>query len=907
MTYSYPGTPELLDKLQQSLPFNQIQFEAQLTACEDNIQRLNVYRETLINLNNSLFSLFKVDTPVEELVLSRSLAIDKIMIQAWCDHFDINDRNPDQDIALVAVGGYGRGELHPHSDVDLMILLRHHKSEVYNTRIQQFLAFLWDIRLDIGPSVRSLKDCIEQARADITVATNLMESRLLFGDTILFEEMNKLTGPRKVWPGDKFFIAKRDEQDKRHHRFNDTAYNLEPNIKEGPGGLRDIQMVGWVAKRHFNANTLHDLVDHEFLTEDELKLLLAGQNWLWNIRFALHMLTNRREDRILFDFQKDLATLFGYKDTHVIAVEQFMQRYYKTVMELERLNEMLLQLFQEAILNAKKKIKLKKVSSDFQSCGGYLEVRDTELFKKRPAAMLELFLILEKKPKLKGVRASTIRLIRSHLHLMTDEVRQSDEARKFFMNIIKQPKGVTHELRRMNRYGVLAAYLPVFANIVGRMQYDLFHIYTVDEHTLFVVRNLRRLTVPKFRKELPLCSDVIRNLPKPELLYIAGLFHDIAKGRGGDHSELGAADAQQFCKDHGISEYDTALVSWLVNNHLIMSGTAQKKDISDPAVIHDFASAMGDKLHLDCIYLLTVCDIRGTSPTLWNSWKASLLEELYLATKSALQRGLEQPLAQQERITEIRKEALISLKKKYSLEQIENTWAPLRKSYFLRYHPDEISWQTSLIIDANAEDLPLIEIYDHQHQGTTNIFIYTHDQSQLFSTITSSLETLNLNILDARIVTTDDNFVLSTYLVHESNGKAVSTQGRKEQIIDRLKKVLQGPISKRIPEINKRPSRQHQFMDIDTHITFEKDKKGLRTVLKIKTADRPGLLSRIGQAFSDCDISLHNARIATFGEKAEDTFIITDHNNQALSGQQQIDKLKDRLTYHLAKQTEQEK
>ncbi len=899
MTYHHSSSDDLdlSPALTEALAFYPVGFYKALSHADTLAKRIKIYKDEVTQLNESLFRLFRQDHSVEELVLARAVVIDKILIQVWKDHFNTTSPKVQQDIALIAVGGYGRAELHPYSDIDLLILLRQHNDPEYNTDIQKFLAFLWDIKLDIGHSVRSLKDCVQQARADITVATNLMEARLIFGDPELFSEMSESTGPKKVWPGNKFFVAKRDEQTTRHHRFNDTAYNLEPNVKEGPGGLRDIQMIGWVAKRHFSATTLHDLVEHDFLTENELKLLIDGQNWLWKIRFALHMLTQRHEDRILFDFQKDLAKLFGYKDTHVIAVEQFMQRYYKTVMGLERLNEMLLQLFQEAILDANKKLKPKKLNHNFQSRGGYLEVINPDLFKQRPTAILELFLLLETHPKLKGVRASTIRLIRTHLHLIDNDVRQSSEARQTFIDIIKQPIGVTHELRRMNRYGVLAAYLPVFANIVGRMQYDLFHVYTVDQHTLFVVRNLRRLTVRKYYKELPLCSDVIRNLAKPELLYIAGLFHDIAKGRGGDHSELGASDAEQFCLDHGITEFDTKLVSWLVNSHLLMSITAQKKDISDPAIIYDFAAAVGDKLHLDCLYLLTVCDIRGTSPSLWNSWKSSLLENLYHATKLALQRGLEHPVAQQERIDQVRNAALKTLRKKYSPEQIEAVWKNLRKTYFLRYHPDEISWQTSLIINVDVNDLPLIKIYDQQHLGTTNIFIYSHDRDFLFTSITSAVELLNLNILDARIVTTENHYSINTYLIHDNEGKAVTASNRKQEIIDKLYQAINTPTDNAV--INKRPARQLKFMNVKTDISFEQDKKGLRTVLKIRTTDRPGLLSRIGQAFSDCGIRLHNARIATFGVIAEDTFIITDQNNLALTEQSQFENLKKRINYHL--------
>ncbi|HDJ85646.1 MAG TPA: [protein-PII] uridylyltransferase, partial [Chromatiales bacterium] len=596
-------------------------------ALADGGELLPACRDALDRAREDLAAQFAAGAPVRELVHKQARLIDRLLEYAW--HRLLPGAGAD--LALVAVGGYGRGELHPASDIDLLILVADDAArERHRAAIEQFLTLLWDLGAEVGHSVRSVEECVDEARRDITVATNLMEARLLAGPQALFTALRAATGPDRVWPGRAFFAAKWNEQQARHRKFHDTAYNLEPNIKEGPGGLRDIQMVGWVAKRHFGAATLHDLVGHGFLTEAEYRALIEGQDHLWRIRFALHLLTGRREDRLLFDHQVPLARRFGFRDTDAnLAVEQFMQHYYRTVMDLSRLNEMLLQLFQEAILYADDRDEPLVINRRFQSRKGFIEVRHPKVFEQYPFALLEVFLLLQQHAELKGVRASTIRLIRDNRDRIDDRFRGDLRARSLFMEILRQPRGVTHDLRRMNRYGVLAAYLPAFSNVVGRMQYDLFHTYTVDEHTLFVVRNLRRLTVPEFAAELPLCSRIMRDLPKPELLYIAALFHDIAKGRSGDHCELGAADAQEFCRDHGLGAYDTRLVCWLVRNHLLFSLTAQRRDISDPQVIHEFAATLGDHVHLDYLYLLTIADIRATNPGLWNSWRRALLQELH--------------------------------------------------------------------------------------------------------------------------------------------------------------------------------------------------------------------------------------------------------------------------------------
>ena len=849
------------------------------------VPALPMLREALNAGTQMLQQHFEQELAAEQLVAGRCSLIDQLLQRIW-NHVLKSDA---EQLALVAVGGYGRGELLPHSDIDLMILLPGAETLEQTARITAFLTLLWDIGLEVGHSVRTLEDCVAQGEQDITVATNLLEARLLIGDANLVDRMRAMTGPDHIWRGASFFEAKLEEQAARHHKFHDTAYNLEPNIKESPGGLRDIQMIGWVAKRHFGVDTLHGLVEHQFLTEREYRTLSEGQSFLWRVRFALHSLTKRREDRLLFDYQRTLATQLGYQqgDSPSLAVEQFMKAYYRTVFELNRLNEMLLQLFKEAILYADDTGEPVVINKRFQARKGFIEVQNDRVFERYPFALLEIFLLLEQHPELKGVRASTIRLIRDHRYLINDDFRNDLRTRSIFMEIVRQPRGVATELRRMNRYGILAAYLPVFGRVVGQMQYDLFHAYTVDVHSLFVLRNLRRFTVPEHAHELPRCSEIMATIPKPELLMIAALFHDIGKGRGGDHSVLGATDALEFCRHHGLSQHDAQLVAWLVQNHLLMSTTAQRRDIADPAVINEFATHMQTRIRLNYLYLLTVADIRATNPNLWNSWKGALLLELYNATAEALSRGLDKPLEQDEFITGTRNEARqLLLDAGLTDKDIDDVWQNLEDEYFLRHSPEEIAWNTRCIDRHSGQDTPLIELRHSSARGGTEVFIYMRTDGSLFERTTALLEQLGLDIHDARIITSRDGYALDTYLILDESGVYLQSEYQIKEIVDVLTEEL-STLSPQPPRVTRRPPRNFQHFNIPTHINFSDDAPNQRTILELITGDRPGLLSAVGRAFSASGVRLQNARIATFGSRAEDVFYITDTHNQPLQPEQQ--------------------
>ena len=821
---------------------------------------------------------------VSDLLKEKSDFIDLILSVCW-QHF----LGPHAgQLSLCAVGGFGRRELFPHSDIDIIILLDSIDTSPYQEALANLFTFLWDIGLKPGHSVRTVTECVTAALDDQTIMTSLMEISLIAGNTKLYEALKLRITPDKIWPSDQFFAAKMEEQRLRYAKFHDTAYNLEPNIKEGPGGLRDMQIIAWVFKRHYNSTTLKELIKYDFLPESEYAELIAARDVLWRIRYALHLLTNRAEDRLIFDYQRDLAEQFGFstENQHYNQdVELFMQFYFKTVQGIERLNEMLLQLFNERFVTGEMACKVIPINDKFIAINGYLEAIDESVFEKHPLALLEVFLVLQLNASLLGIRATTIRLIRKNLHLIDTAFRENKTANHFFIEIFRSPRGLTHELRRMNRYGVLAAYLPDFANIVARMQYDLFHIYTVDEHTLFVIRNLRRFSLEEHINEFPLCNTVFLLIAKPELLYIAALFHDIAKGRNGDHSAIGEDIARNFCSQHNLSAHDTKLITWLVRSHLIMSMTAQRKDISDPDVIHEFAQKVGSVEYLNHLYLLTVADIRATNPELWNAWKDSLLRELYSATHNALRRGLQNPAALADRLRENKQEAKDELiKLGISEADINNAWQHTSDDYFLRYSADEIAWHTMAIASSRETDLPLVLLRPQTHRGSAEVFVYTKDKGPIFSICTATLDQLGLTILDARIMTTLDNYVLNSFQVLEQSGEPINELFRSSHICTALRNnLLHGEVKGHINIHRQSKSRQAQHFPIPTSINFLSDPSNRLTVIELITTDHAGLLSKIGRAFIQQNVNLQSAKITTIGSRAEDIFYITDQQLQPIT------------------------
>ncbi|MEE3216319.1 MAG: [protein-PII] uridylyltransferase, partial [Pseudomonadota bacterium] len=831
---------------------------------------------------------------IRDLVRGRAWCLDQLLALAWSRQTGLDDG-----VALLAVGGYGRGELHPHSDIDLMFLLKDDDDTPYREALTSFITFLWDIGLEIGHSVRSLNDCAREAEADVTVITNLLESRTIAGREALRQAMRERLAAEHMWPADRFFEAKWQEQIARHYRFNNSEYHLEPNIKSSPGGLRDIQMIGWVAKRHFDTESYEDVVAKGFMNDAEHRILSQGQAFLWQVRYALHMLTGRAEDRLLFDHQNTIAELFGYRDNpERLAVEQFMKRYYRHVTALAGLNDMLLQHFDEQILRPDEPIAVTPLNERFEVAGGYIQVRSRTLFRDQPSALLELFYLMAEHPEIEGVRADTIRLIRDHRHLMDDRYRDDPRHQALFMALLRSSGNVARQLRRMNRYGVLGKYLPAFGQAVGLMQHDLFHIYTVDAHTLRLLKCLHGFRKPESKKEFPVAATLIHQVPKMDILWIAGLFHDIGKGRGGDHSLIGAREVEVFAERHGLSQRDTRLVSWLVEHHLLMSMVAQKRDITDPEVIRDFAATVVDETRLDYLYILTVADITATNPTLWNGWRASLMRQLHAETRRALRRGLENPLERDDWVRETREEAHSLLATiGADMARVDALWRSLGEDFFLQYAPSEVVWQTQGMLDHAGSDMPLILINaptDDMPEGGTKVFIHTRSVDDLFAATAAAMEQLGLSIHDARIATSLNDWTLNTFIVLDDHDQPIRDAVRLEEIRRHLVEELDDPDD--YPTIVTRHTpRQLKHFKVATQVSIEQDPNGERTLLELTAPDRPGLLARVGSIFMEQGITLSAAKIATLGERVEDVFYVTDRAGLPITDPQRQQALRERL------------
>ena len=851
---------------------------------KDEVKPIPYLKEVLATTQARLNERFHEGDDIRTLVYGRAWILDCILAGIW-QRFDW----PDAKISLIAVGGFGRGELHPYSDIDILILMDGITPESFGDTISEFLTLLWDINLDIGSSVRTLEECYNEGKTDITIATNLVESRTIVGPISLQADLYVQVTSEGAWTDKEFFLAKVSEQKARHKKTNNTEYNLEPNLKNSPGGLRDLQTIGWVAKRHFGSTYIRDLVDDGFLTESELDTLDKSELYLWKIRYALHMITGRHEDRLLFDHQRSLAPLFGYEDSEgKLAVEQFMGQYYRTVKTLSEFNSMLLQHFEEAILNDESEQVITPLNKRFQINNGLIEVVNDKVFSHSPFALMEMFVLLAQNSNIQGVRASTIRLIRNQrVELVDDDFRNDIRNTSLFLELLRSPDGVTTELMRMNRLGILGLYLPEFGKIIGQMQHDLFHIYTVDAHTLELIRLTRQFRHNDMREVFPIAHRIVRSLPKIELLYIAALYHDVAKGRGGDHSELGAEDVLEFCKRHRMGEWDSHMVSWLVRNHLLMSMTAQRKDLSDPDVIKAFAQKVQGTTHLDYLCALTIGDINATNHTLWNTWRATLMRTLYTQTRRLLRSGHENPTDQKKLVEQVQAEARTFLSK-YGIDpiQINAFWDRIGNEYFIRESAQNISWHTKAILEHRDPDIPLVLIQQTSmrlHEGATEIFVYTHDQKNLFAASVSTLDQLGLSIQDARIILTDDGKALNTFTVLTEDNEPLSENpdyllNIEARLIEELDDPEDYPdiIERRVPRLMKlfaKPASVIISNDANTHTT----------VLEVNAPDRPGLLARIGAIFADFNLSVRNARITSIGESVEDFFYVTDANGRPIS------------------------
>ncbi len=842
---------------------------------------------------------FDAGVDIDALLADRSAQVDAVLADAYRRDFGALGG-----LALLATGGYGRGELFPHSDVDILLLCETDICTERQAQIEQFLTRLWDAGLAPGHAVRSVEQCTTEGRNDATVATALLELRPICGDPQPAAQLARSVRSENFWTPQAFFEAKRSEQRSRQARYNDTAYNLEPNLKEGPGGLRDLHTLAWMAQRIYGVQKVVDLRPLGAIGGDELIAYERERRALSHLRYGLHLVAGRREERLLFDFQRPLAARLGFKDEHSdnLAVEQLMQGFFRSAAVVLRLNARLLQRFEESLIGEPE---IEALDDDFATGGGYLRLLDDNAFRTDPLKILSLLQVWAGNPSLRGLHSSTARALGEALPAIDDAFRAREDVRAAFVRLLRGPQPVA-SLERMWQLGALARYLPAFGNVSGRMQYDLFHVYTVDQHTLTVLRNIASFASEDSKQRFALAHELWPRLRKPELLLLGALFHDIAKGRGGDHSKLGSDDALQFCLAHGFSTADADLVAWLVREHLTMSVTAQRQDISDPEVIARFARVVGERERLDYLYLLTVADIAGTSPKLWNAWKDRLLADLHGATRFALRRGLENRVYAEDRIEETRAAARMRLVEAgIDLETVERVWAGFPLESFLRYSPEQIAWQTRGIARAGAEHLPLVLARPHSRAGALEIFVYSPDRDGLFAVAAATLDRLGLSIAEARIVTSNAGFSLDTFQVLDAGMDFVSPERRAATVAESLREALAN-LPAEISPPNRMIPRQLRHFRIPVQIEFGLDLARDRTRLTLVCTDRPGLLARAAAVLRAHRIRLHDARIATFGERVEDFFMISDEGNHAISDAGRLKALQSALIEALSDSTDKD-
>jgi len=882
--------------------FNQTEFATELAAGKPSIP---LFKQAIQNSQLAMDRHFRETLDAVTLVHCRSHFMDQLLAFAWQQFFP----KPSSNIALLAVGGYGRGELHPRSDIDILLLSKDEAAfSEHSEAMQGFITFMWDIKLDVGHGVRTVDDCKNEARKDLTIVTNLMETRTLAGPDELRQAMVECTGPQHLWPSTEFFTAKWQEQTERHQKHHDIDNNLEPNIKNGVGGLRDIHTIVWILQRQYGDNQLENLTSRGILTDFEFGMLHRCRDFLWQIRYALHMVTQREEDHLLFDFQKEIASILGFTDEDDrLAVEVMMHQYYRYSLALNELNDLLMLLFNEIIIDSRQPQQISSINQHFQRCNDYLEIKQPDLFEHTPSAMLEVFYTLACDDSLKGVRANTIRALRDNRHAIDDNFRSDPDNTRSFMAIIRNPNHLQRELDRMLRYGILGQYIPEFGGIIGHMQHDLFHSYTIDQHSLRAIKFMRKLRFDEHKETFPQASKLIERISKKDILYLAALLHDVGKALPGEHEITGSEIAHNFCIHHGLGQKDADLVVWLVRNHLVFSQASQRIDIADPDAMHHFATQIGDRRHLEYLYVFSVADIYSTNKKLWTSWRAEQMRTLYKATRNILRRGLDNPVNKEQWVEEIQQSVIERLKAHgYQEQQVFNLWANPGDEYFLRESVDTLVWHALALFEHGTSDKPLVLISDTSDvafEGATQVFIYMKNQPHLFAAMTAALDQLHLNIQDARIITSQNNNALDTYIVLDENGEPISELARLEKIKVTLEKTLANP-AEYSELIQRRTSRQLKQFEFKPMVNLSNDPFNKRSCLEVIAPDRPGLLARMGKLFMEYELSLDTAKILTEGEKVDDIFYLKDKNGQPISDPDFCRELQDAVVETLTEQVE---
>jgi [protein-PII] uridylyltransferase len=815
---------------------------------------------------------------VRKLLQKLALHTDQTLRQLW------QQAGFETGCSLIAVGGYGRGELFPHSDVDVLLLLPEGAElsaagadgQSLQQRLEGFISLCWDCGLEIGSSVRSPSECLQEAARDITIQTSLLEARLVAGSrsqyAALLEQLTQQLDARA------FFVAKTLEMRQRHTKYEDTPYSLEPNCKESPGGLRDLQIILWVARAAGLGRNWDEMAEQGLLTEFEVRRIKANEALLSLIRLRLHLLAGRREDRLVFDLQTSVAQSFGYqaeldadgrpRKGSMRVSEMLMRRYYWAAKAVAQLNQILLLGIEERL--APSDYPLRRINDDFWDKAGQLEVASDDLYLKNPRAILQTFLVYETEPGIKGFSARTLRALYNARSTMDGSFRRDPVNRDTFRQILQQPEGITHAIRLMNQTSVLGRYLWVFRRIVGQMQHDLFHVYTVDQHILMVLRNVRRFFLAEHSHEYPACSQLAAGWDKPWILYIAALFHDIAKGRGGDHSELGGREVRLFCRQHGIAREDARLIEFLVAEHLTMSRIAQKEDLSDPDVIASFAKRVGKERYLTALYLLTVADIRGTSPKVWNAWKGKLLADLYRYTLRVL--GGRAPDADAE--VESRKREALTMLALHSqpFESHKALWDTLDVGYFMRHDAADIAWHARQLSRHVGQPSPIVRARASATGEGLQVLVYTPDQNDLFARICGYFDQAGFSILDARIHTANNGFALDTFQV-VSPDLAEHYRELAGMIEVELARTLAQPGA--LPDPSRgRVSRRVKSFPVAPRVELRPDEKAQRWLLSVSASDRAGLLYSIARVLAGHRINVMLAKVSTLGERVEDTFLI---------------------------------